>query len=218
MIYMEINVNRFIDYLFAENEKQNLISRQAGREDVLSHIEDSLAVLNFISLEGKRVIDIGSGAGFPALVLAIYCPQTAFTLIEADLKKSSFLQASCDHLGLSNVQIVRARAEELGQDPLYRGQYDCCSSRAVAAMNVMLEYGIPLLKPGGQILLWKGKNVQSEVDLAQKALTILQAGVEAIYHYILTGNKDRAIVVVKKEADTPQQYPRRVGMPAKRPL
>ena len=215
---MEIYVNRFIDFLFAENEKQNLISRQSGREDVLSHIEDSLAVLKFVSLEGKRVIDIGSGAGFPALVLAIYCPDTEFTLVESDLKKSSFLQSSCDYLGLKNVQIVRARAEELGRDPLYRGQFDCSSSRAVAAMNIMLEYGIPLLKTGGQLLLWKGKNVHSEVEEAQKALQILKSEVEEICCYNLLGSKDRAIVVVKKEDETPQQYPRRVGIPAKRPL
>lgn len=215
---MEIYVNNFIEYLLAENEKQNLISRQSGREDILRHIEDSLAVLEFISLEGKSIIDIGSGAGFPALILAIYCSQTEFTLVEADLKKSNYLQANCEQLGLKNVQIVRARAEELGRDPLYRARFDYCSSRAVAAMNIMLEYGIPLLKPGGQLLLWKGKNVQAEVEQSQKAMEILKASVEGIYHYNLLGDRDRAIVAVKKEAETPAQYPRRVGMPAKRPL
>lgn len=215
---MEIIVNRFIDFLFAENEKQNLISRQAGREDVLSHIEDSLAVLKFVELSGKRVIDIGSGAGFPAIVLAMHCPQTEFVLIESDLKKSSFLQSCQEQLELQNVQIMRARAEEIGQDKQFRAKFDCCSSRAVAAMNIMLEYGLPLLKTGGKLLLWKGINFQTEIDEAQKALQILKAGVEAVCPYTLPGDKQRVIVVVNKEAETPLQYPRRTGTPAKRPL
>ncbi|MBP1761918.1 MAG: methyltransferase GidB [Firmicutes bacterium] len=215
---MEINVNRFIDFLFAENEKQNLISRQAGREDVLSHIEDSLAVLKFVELSGKRVIDIGSGAGFPAIVLAMHCPQTEFVLVESDLKKSSFLQSCQELLELQNVQIMRARAEEIGQDKQFRAQFDCCSSRAVAAMNIMLEYGLPLLKTGGKLLLWKGINYQTEIDEAQKALRTLKAGVEKICPYTLPGDKQRVIVVVNKEAETPLQYPRRTGTPAKRPL
>jgi 16S rRNA (guanine527-N7)-methyltransferase len=215
---MEIIVNRFIDFLFAENEKQNLISRQAGREDVLSHIEDSLAVLKFVELSGKRVIDIGSGAGFPAIVLAMHCPQTEFVLIESDLKKSTFLQSCREQLALQNVQIMRARAEEIGQDKRFRARFDYCSSRAVAAMNIMLEYGLPLLKTGGKLLLWKGINYQTEIDEAQKALQILKAGVEMISPYTLPGDKQRVIVVVKKEAETPLQYPRRTGTPAKRPL
>jgi 16S rRNA (guanine527-N7)-methyltransferase len=215
---MEIIVNRFIDFLFAENEKQNLISRQAGREDVLSHIEDSLALLKFVELSGQRVIDIGSGAGFPAIVLAMHCPQTEFVLVESDLKKSNFLQSCQELLELQNVRIMRARAEEIGQDKQYRAQFDCCSSRAVAAMNIMLEYGLPLLKTGGKMLLWKGINYQTEIDEAQKALQILKAGVVTICPYTLPGDKQRVIVVVNKEAETPLQYPRRTGTPAKRPL
>jgi len=215
---MEIYVNRFIDFLFAENEKQNLISRQAGREDVLSHIEDSLAVLQFISLAGKRVIDIGSGAGFPAIILAMHCEDAQFVLVESDLKKSSFLESCRLQLNLKNVQVVRARAEEIGQDKQYRAQFDCCSSRAVAAMNILLEYGLPLLKTEGKMLLWKGLNYQAEIEAAQNALQVLQAEVEGICPYTLPGDRQRTIVVVNKQAETSPQYPRRVGVPAKRPL
>lgn len=215
---MEIYVNRFIDFLFAENEKQNLISRQAGREDVLSHIEDSLAILKYISLSGRRVIDIGSGAGFPAIVLAMHCDDAQFVLVESDLKKSSFLESCREQLDLHNVQVVRARAEETGQDQQFRAQFDYCSSRAVAAMNIMLEYGLPLLKTGGKMLLWKGINYQAEIDAAHHALQILKAGVETVYTYPLPGERQRTIVVVNKQAATPPQYPRRVGIPLKRPL
>ena len=215
---MEIYVNKFLSFLTAENQKQNLISRKTGEEELISHIEDSLKVLNFFPLVDQKVIDIGSGAGFPALVLAIYCPQAQFTLVEADLKKSEFLTAACAELKLANVQVIRERVEILGRDPLYRGQYDICTSRAVAAMNIMLEYGVPLLKKKGRLLLWKGRNYQQEIRQAQKALEVLNARVEETYLYNVLEEKDRAIIEVVKEMDCPEKYPRRVGIPAKRPL
>ena len=215
---MEINVKRFLTFLLVENQKQNLVSRKAGEAELISHVEDCLKALSFCSLEGKKIIDIGSGAGFPGLVLAIYCPDAQFTLVEADLKKSEFLTAACAELDLNNVQVIRERVEIIGRDPVYRGQYDLCTSRAVAAMNIMLEYGIPLVKRGGHLLLWKGKNYQQEIEQAQVAMKLLNARVENIYLYNLMEEKDRAIIEVKKEADCPEQYPRRVGVPAKKPL
>lgn len=215
---MEINVNKFLTYLTAENQKQNLVSRKTGQEELLSHIEDSLKVLDFRALAGRKIIDIGSGAGFPALVLAIHCPDAQFVLVESDLKKSEFLRASCSELSLTNVQVIRERAEIIGRDPVYRGQFDCCTSRAVAAMNIMLEYGIPLIKQGGSLLLWKGKNYQQELEEARTAMEILHARAGEIYAYNLLEEKDRVIIEVIKEADTPEQYPRRTGIPSKRPL
>lgn len=215
---MEINVNRFLELLLIENEKQNLVSRKTSRDELFTHVDDSRKLLEFCELDEKKVIDIGSGAGFPALILAIYCPGAEFTLVEADLKKSTFLTTVCEELNLRNVQVVRERVEILGKDPQYREQYDYCTSRAVAAMNIMLEYGIPLIKTEGKMLLWKGRNYQTEIIEAQKALEILQGQVVDNYLYSLVEEKDRAIVVVSKTGATPGQYPRRVGIPAKRPL
>lgn len=215
---MEIFVNKFLDLLIEENSKHNLVSRKAGRDELFSHIEDSRRLLSFLSLENKKVIDIGSGAGFPGLILAIFCPQARVTLVESDLKKSNFLVQASAELDLQNVEVVRERAEILGQDPHYRSQYDICTSRAVAAINIMLEYGIPLVKTGGSLLLWKGKNHPQEIAEAEAALKTLQARVNNIYLYSLLEEKDRAIVEVGKKGETPKQYPRRVGMPAKRPL
>ncbi len=215
---MEINVNKFLELLARENAKHNLVSRKAGQVELFSHIEDSRQLLDFCSLVDKKIIDIGSGAGFPALILAIYCPDAQFTLVEADLKKSDFLALVVAELGLPNVEIVRERVEILGQNPLFRGQYDICTSRAVAALNIMLEYGLPLVKPGGSLYLWKGKNYQQEIEQAEPALKILRGRVEESYLYNLLEEKDRAIVVVKKAGETPKQYPRRVGIPGKRPL
>ncbi len=215
---MEINVNKFLELLIEENTKHNLVSRKAGRDELLSHIEDSRKMLDFCSLEDKKLIDIGSGAGFPGLILAIYCPGAQFTLVEADLKKSSFLLQVCEELALENVQVIRERVELMGQNPLYRGQYDICTSRAVAAMNIMLEYGIPLVKQSGQLFLWKGKNYQAEIEQAEQALKILRGRVEESYQYSLLEERDRTIVVVKKVGPTPKQYPRRVGVPSKKPI
>ena len=215
---MEYNVNRFIELLLDENTRQNLVSRKSIDDEVPKHIEDSIKILDYISLENKNIVDIGSGAGFPALVLAISCPGVPFTLVESDLKKSKFLEKVSTEINLNNVEVIRTRVEELGQNQAYRGSFDICTCRAVAAMNILLEYGLPLLKPGGRLLLWKGRNYQQEITEAQKALEILGGKVTDIYLYNLMEDRDRTIVVVEKKGETPAKYPRRVGIPGKRPL
>ncbi|NLB87790.1 MAG: 16S rRNA (guanine(527)-N(7))-methyltransferase RsmG [Syntrophomonadaceae bacterium] len=215
---MEYIVNRFIELLSEENERHNLVSRKSFAEDVDKHIEDSLKILDFEELENKNVVDIGSGAGFPAIILAMKCKNSRFTLIESDLKKSMFLSKVKEQLSLTNLEVIRERAEVIGQDSLYRGNFDLCTSRAVAALNVMLEYGLPLLKTNGEMWLWKGKNYLNEIEEAQNALHILSGQVNRVHLYTLMEEKDRAIVIVKKEGETPLKYPRRVGMPTKRPL
>jgi 16S rRNA (guanine527-N7)-methyltransferase len=215
---MEIYVKRFVQLLFAENEKQNLVSRKAGSEEIEQHVRDSLQLLEWVNLVNLEVIDIGSGAGFPGLILAMACPQSRFTLLESDLKKSGFLQMVIEELGLENVLVIRERAEVLGQDRQYRNSYDVCTNRAVAAMSVVLEYGIPLIKRGGRVFLWKGRNYQQEIAEAEVALEILGGKIEDVYLYNLRQARDRAIVAVEKVGRTPGQYPRRVGAPAKSPL
>ncbi len=215
---MREKIDQFSTLLLEENEKQNLISRKSGKEELEKHITDSLAVIDFIDMQGKSLFDIGSGAGFPGMILAIASPNTSVTLLESDLKKSSFLQNTAESMQLDHVNVIRMRAEEAGQDPAYREQFDFCSSRAVASINIMLEYGLPLLKEGGQMLLWKGKNYQQEIDEAQRALEVLGGEVENVFFYNLLEERDRVIVVVSKKKKTDQKYPRRTGVPAKRPL
>ncbi|MDD4801872.1 MAG: 16S rRNA (guanine(527)-N(7))-methyltransferase RsmG [Syntrophomonas sp.] len=215
---MEIYVKEYIDLLLRENQKQNLISRKASREDIEQHVMDSLQLLEWETLDGRNVIDIGSGAGFPGLILAIACPRSRVTLLESDLKKSAFLQMVIKDMGIMNVRVIRERAEILGQDSQYREGFDVCTNRAVAAMNVVLEYGIPLLKLGGEVFLWKGRIVQEEIAAAQNALRLLGGKVKAVYQYNLRQDKDRFIVAVEKMSNTTRAYPRRVGVPAKNPL
>ncbi len=215
---MEIYVKRFIQLLLTENEKQNLVSRKAGPEEIEQHVQDSLQLLEWAPLVDLDVIDIGSGAGFPGLILAMACPQSRVTLLESDLKKSGFLQMVIEELGLVNVRVIRERAEVLGQNRQYRNSFDVCTNRAVAAMSVVLEYGIPLVKLGGKIFLWKGRNFQQEIAEAESALEILKGKIEDVYLYNLMQDRDRAIVAVEKVGRTPDQYPRRVGAPTKSPL
>jgi 16S rRNA (guanine527-N7)-methyltransferase len=215
---MEITVKKFKELVLKENEKQNLISRKSIQFELDKHIEDSIKVLDFISFTNHKIIDLGSGAGFPGLVLAMYCRDADFTLVESDHKKSLFLETASQELGLSHVNVICERAEILGQDKGFREGFDFCTSRAVAAMNIMLEYGLPLIKQGGQVVMWKGCNYQQEVDQSRNALQLLGGALGNVYLYSLLEERDRAIVMVEKTAATPAKYPRRVGIPSKRPL
>lgn len=215
---MEYKVSRYKQMLLEENQRQNLVSRKTCQEELDKHIQDSLALFEVMGLEGKELIDIGSGAGFPGMVLAIKCPKCQVTLLEADLKKSRFLQTVIDGLNIHNAKVVRLRAEELGQDKQYRGKYDICTCRAVAAIRVVLEYALPLLKMGGKAVLWKGRNYQEEIKDAKGAVAALGGEWEKVYSYSLINDIDRFLVTVKKKYETPEGYPRRIGIPAKRPI
>ena len=175
---MELYVKEYQTLLLRENEKQNLVSRKTIDEELEKHIADSLALLSFVSWSGERIVDIGSGAGFPGLLLSFADLDNCFTLVESDLKKSGFLQQCVQQLHLPHVQVVRERAEILGQDPSYRETFTVCTSRAVSSIRVMVEYGLPLLKVGGSLYLWKGPKYQEEIDEAAHALYLLGAAVD----------------------------------------
>lgn len=216
---MEYIVKSFTKLLWEENELHNLVSRKTSPEDLQRHIEDSLKLLDFVDLPaGARLVDIGSGAGFPGLLLAMARPEVEVTLVESDGKKSQFLNMVREELELTRVSVICRRVEEIGQDPLWRESFDFCTSRAVAAMNIMLEYGLPLIKTDGRLLLWKGRNYQDEMDKAQTALLTLGGVLEDIFHYTLMEELDRVIISLRKTCSTPDKYPRRVGVPSKRPL
>lgn len=215
---METNVNSYLRLLMEENKRQNLVSRQTTRIDLDYHVRDSLQVLEWYQLAGKKLIDIGSGAGFPGLVLALAEPDCLVTLVESDMKKGGFLQYVVESLRLSNVVVIRDRVETLGTEDKHRDGYDLCTSRAVASIRIMLEYGIPLVKVNSKLLLWKGSNYLSELNEARHALQVLGADVESVHRYSLIHDGDRAIVAVRKLCPTPPQYPRKVGKPSKRPL
>jgi 16S rRNA (guanine527-N7)-methyltransferase len=211
-------IREYREMLLAENQRHNLVSRRTLEEDFDKHVQDSQEVLNYACLDNLQIVDMGSGAGFPGLILAMHCPAAQFTLVESDNKKSAFLERTAQKLGLSNVQVVPRRLEELGRDNSFRESFDIVTARALAALNILLEYGIPLLKTDGVGWFWKGIKADEEVQQAQRALQLLQAQVETVYWYRLIEERDRALVKVVKQGPTPAQYPRRIGVPSKRPL
>jgi len=207
--------------LVAWNERANLTSITDYEEVQIKHFLDSLSCLQVLAdcPEEISCIDIGSGAGFPGLPIKIVRPEIRLALLEATGKKADFLEHVVARLGLTQVQVLRARAEELGQDAEYRESFEVALARAVADLAVLVEYALPLLGPDGIFVAQKGSEVEEEVEASKSALKILGGDIEEVRAVRLPGlESPRHLVVVRKVATTPDKYPRRPGMPAKRPL
>ena len=212
MIYQEL--------LLEWNARMNLTAVREPAEIRLRHFLDSLSCARVMGdLNGRSLIDVGTGAGFPGLPLKILFPQLKLTLVESVVKKTHFLQAVVDALALSDVTILTDRAELLGQSPQHRQQYDWAVARAVAELRVLVEYLLPLCAVGGSMLAQKGEGVAAEIANAQVAIPLLGGGEPELAQITLPErDQPHYFVTVKKIGETPQKYPRRVGMPAKRPL
>jgi 16S rRNA (guanine527-N7)-methyltransferase len=210
----------YADDLLEWNEKFNLTAITAPEAIEMRHFLDSLSVLLATPMVGgMRVIDVGTGAGFPGLPLKLVFSQLDLTLLEATAKKTEFLQHIVTRLRLNNVKILNARAEEAGQDVASRERYDLVLARAVAQMSVLAEYLLPLCKVGGRCVALKGESAAVEIQQAENAFRILGGRFEKIIPVELPQVPEtHYLVVIQKIAATPPQYPRRTGMPSKRPL
>lgn len=186
----------------------------------VKHFLDSLTcILAMRPAPAGRVIDVGTGAGFPGLPLKIVCPQIQLTLVESISKKVEFCFHVVRSLELKGVDVVHARAERVGHQPKHRQSYDWAIARAVATTSVLVEYLLPLLRLGGRAILLKGETAPAETHAAEGALRILGGQVDQLISIELpTVVETRHLVVVDKVAATPSKYPRRSGIPAKRPL
>jgi 16S rRNA (guanine527-N7)-methyltransferase len=162
-----------------------------------------------------RLVDIGSGAGFPALPLKIACPGMQMTLIEATGKKVLFLRHVIDALRLTGIDVIHGRAEDLGRDPAHRGAYDIATARAVASLAALLELSFPLLRVGGQALFPKGCDLDEELVTGRRAATTLGGRIDGVTTVVAGGS---CLVRVTKTAPTQVRYPRRSGIPAREPL
>lgn len=203
------------------NERVNLTTITDYEEVQIKHFLDSLSCLQIVSTvpSHERFIDIGAGAGFPGLPLKIVRPQMRLALLEATRKKVRFLEHIVKKLGLQEVEVIRLRAEEVGQHPDHREAYKVALARAVAELPVLLEYALPLLTIGGIFVAQKGAEIESELRAGQSAMSILGGRIAEVRAVNLPGlEAGRHLVVVEKVAPTPQKYPRRPGIPAKRPL
>ncbi len=213
----------YYEELVEWNRRFNLTAITDYEGVQVRHFLDSLScllVLPRAELQaGARVIDVGTGAGFPGLPLRIVCPGMRLTLLEATRKKVDFLEHLLRRLGLSDVEVIHARAEDLGHRPGYREGYDWAIARALAEMPTLVEYLLPLVRVRGAILAQKGENAPAEVHSAEAAIRILGGRVRKLVPVGLHGLAEtRYLVVVDKVAATPEKYPRRPGMPEKRPL
>lgn len=211
---------RYQELLLIWNRRINLTAITDPAEIQVRHFLDSLScALVMKSLDGKTLADVGTGAGFPGVVLKIYYPDLRLTLVESVAKKTRFLKALVAELGLVDVTIVNTRAELLGQDPGYRERYDWVVARAVAEMRALVEYLLPLCRPGGHVLAQKGAGAAAETAAALYAIETLGGALPHLYPVQLPGVADvHHLVVIEKSTKTPPHYPRRTGMPSKQPL
>lgn len=212
----DVYMHELIDW----NERVNLTAITDPLAVEMRHFLDSLSILKVASIPaGTRVIDVGAGAGFPGLPLKIACPQMQLTLLEATGKKTTFLQHMITQLGLTQVKIANARAEEAGQDPAHREKYDLVLARAVAHMPILAEYLLPLCKIGGRCIAMKGESAANEIGIAENALRLLGGRFVQLTPIELPHVAEtHYLVVIEKIAATPHHYPRKPGIPSKKPL
>ena len=207
----------FAELLKEYNKKYNLTSITEEREVKYKHFIDSLAGENFF-FSGAKVLEVGSGAGFPSLPLKIVREDLKFTLVESTGKKCEFLKTAVKELGLNGVEVINARAEDLARDNKYREKFGVCCARAVARLNTLCEYCIPFVKEGGSMIAYKG-DAEEEIKEAENAVKILGGGKTSAYSYELPENfGKRTLIVISKEKLTPQKYPRGNGKERKVPL
>ena len=211
---------RYFELLVEWNEKINLTAITDKEEVYLKHFYDSIAPIlqGLIPNETIKLLDIGAGAGFPSLPMKILYPQLDVTIIDSLNKRINFLQLLAQELDLDSVHFYHGRAEDLAQDKNFRAQYDFVTARAVARMQVLSELTIPYLKVGGKLLALKASNAPEELLEAKNALNLLFSKVEDNLSYDLPNGDPRYITVVEKKKETPNKYPRKAGMPNKRPL
>ncbi|MCI8360410.1 MAG: 16S rRNA (guanine(527)-N(7))-methyltransferase RsmG [Clostridiales bacterium] len=212
---------RLIQYaglLVAWNEKINLTAITQPEEIAVKHFLDSAVLLKYMELPtAARVIDVGTGAGFPGLVLKILRPDLRLTLLDSLQKRLRFLENVTGSLGLS-AELVHARAEEGGRNPLYREAFELATARAVARLPLLAEYCLPFVKAGGLFCALKGPDGERECGEAAAALGLLGGGKPFLRCYTLPGGDSRSIIVCEKTSQTPARFPRNPAQIAKKPL
>jgi 16S rRNA (guanine527-N7)-methyltransferase len=215
----------YYEELVAWNVKFNLTAITEYEQVQIRHFLDSLSCLlaeetrRALNRPDARIIDVGAGAGFPGIPIKLVCPAVRLTLLEATGKKVTFLEHVVQRLELHRVSAIHARAEELAHDPAHREGYDLALARAVAELPVVVEYALPFCKVGGWVVAQKGEAGAAEAWGAETSIKLLGGELRRVQHVELPGlPEDRSLVVIEKVGPTPSSYPRRPGMPSKRPL
>lgn len=212
-------IEKFYNYmnlLLEWNEKINLTAITEPKEVILKHFVDSATIIKYIEND-MQIVDVGTGAGFPGIPLNIVNSKANYILVDSLNKRVNFLNEIINDLELKNINTVHSRIEDFGKNNKER--FDIATSRAVASLNVLLEYLLPLVKVGGICICMKGSNIKEEIENSNKALEILGGNIEKIEEITLP-NSDikRNIIIVRKIKNTPNKYPRKAGIPSKEPL
>lgn len=219
----ETQVEQFMTYkalLLEWNEKMNLTAITDDFEVITKHFLDCLTVVNALEMKNvKNMIDIGTGAGFPGMVIKIAFPHIQVSLVDALKKRLTFLETVINELGLTKIEVVHSRAEDLGKKADYREGFDICASRAVANLAVLGEYTLPFVKKGGYLIALKGQKLDEELEVGEKAIAILGGELEAVVDATVPHTDlNHKIAKIKKIKETPKKYPRKSGEPTKAPL
>ncbi|NLJ81089.1 MAG: 16S rRNA (guanine(527)-N(7))-methyltransferase RsmG [Firmicutes bacterium] len=210
---------RFTNLLLEENKRQNLTGLVQPEEVAVKHFLDSLSCLLLPWQSELKCLDLGTGAGFPGIPLALARPRWTFLLVDSRAKRLQFLESALKELEIDNVEVLHSRAEDAGRNPAYRGGFDLVVSRAVAHLPVLLELSIPFLKQSGKFLALKARDAGQELKESELALEELGAKLEQTFPFRLPLQMGkRNLLVFVKAAATPEKYPRKAGIPLKRPL
>jgi 16S rRNA (guanine527-N7)-methyltransferase len=206
--------------LLETNSKFNLTSIITDKGIQIKHFVDSISPLPvFSQYASPKVLDVGSGAGFPGLPLRIACPDIKLTLLESSAKKSGFLREVCSKLDFTDVEVVNTRAEEAGHNTVHREAYDVVLARAVSRLDILSEFTLPFCRLGGVFIALKKGDLSEELAQAEAAIENLGGSLKEVLEIKLSGLKDnRKLVIIEKTSATPLRYPRRPGLPLKRPL
>lgn len=217
----DYQVNQFYTFYKAMIEKNEVMNLTAITEfdDVLvKHFLDSVSIMGYVDLSDKKILDLGTGAGFPGVPLKILNPDMSITLLDSLQKRINYLIDVSREMILSNVEFLHGRAEDYGKDSLYREKYDFVVSRAVANLAVLSEYALPFVKVGGYFVSYKSEKTDEEIDAAEKAIAILGGKIEKVERFDLDNAGSRSLVFIKKEKPTPKKFPRKPGVAKKEPI
>lgn len=210
--------DRYYEMLIEKNKVMNLTAITEFEDVVMKHFFDSVYLFRFMNLKERiNIIDVGTGAGFPGIPLKIVFPQLDITLLDSLNKRVGFLNEVIDALELENINAIHGRAEDIARDNEFRGKFDLCVSRAVANLSTLSEYCLPFVKNGGFFVSYKSGEVEEEIKNSKSAIYLLGGKLNRVETFSYDDN-NRSFVIIDKVSNTSSKYPRKAGLPSKKPL
>lgn len=216
--------NKYYEMLINKNKVMNLTAITEKEEVIVKHFIDSIALIPYLKdkdilSDNLRIIDIGTGAGFPGIPLKIMLPELSFVLLDSLNKRVGFLNEVIDELGLTDITAIHGRAEDIASDRSYRESFNLCVSRAVANLSTLSEYCLPFVKRDGYFISYKAGDSEEEINKSKSAIKLLGGKINKVEEFILPeSDAARVFVMIKKVDNTNKMYPRKAGIPSKKPL